>query len=84
MNKTMSHVRVFTPATGVRREARSKGIALALKVRTVRYAHGMGVDHIKTWNAQQNGPMLSINEALGLEKQAAWMAIELKVRDRPA
>ncbi|MDO8506231.1 MAG: GNAT family N-acetyltransferase, partial [Candidatus Limnocylindria bacterium] len=35
---------VWQGLTGVRREARSKGIAMALKLRTVRYAQGMGVD----------------------------------------
>lgn len=72
---------VWQGLTGVRREARSKGIAMALKLRTVRYAQGMGVDHIKTWNAQQNRPMLSIHGAMGFEKQAAWTAIEKRLRD---
>ena len=66
--------------TGVRREARGRGIAMALKLRTVRHAQGMRVDHIKTWNAQQNGPMLAINEALGFERQPAWIALELALR----
>ena len=62
--------------TGVRREARGKGIAMALKLRTVRYAIDRGVEHIKTWNDQRNGPMLRVNEALGFEKQPAWIVYE--------
>jgi hypothetical protein len=41
----------------------------------------MGVDHIKTWNDQKNRPMLSINEAMGFEKQPAWIAVEKRLRD---
>jgi GNAT superfamily N-acetyltransferase len=71
---------VWQGLTGVRREARGRGVAMALKLRTVGYAQGMGVDHIKTWNDQRNRPMLAINEALGFEKQPAWIAFELKLR----
>jgi len=72
---------VWQGLTGVRREDRGRGIAMALKLRTVTYAQGMGVDHIKTWNAQQNRPMLRINEAMGYEKQPAWIALELRLRE---
>jgi len=62
--------------TGVRREARAKGIAMALKLRTVRYAIDHGIEHIKTWNDVHNKPMLSINEAMGFAKQPAWVSYE--------
>ena len=60
--------------TGVRREARGKGIAMALKLRTVRYAQGKGVEHIKTWNDQRNEPMLRINDRLGF--RYAWESVQ--------
>jgi RimJ/RimL family protein N-acetyltransferase len=67
--------------TGVRPEARGNGIATALKVRTVKHAKQLGVEHIKTWNDQANQPMLAINEALGFEKQRAWISFEYLFRD---
>ncbi|HEY6958401.1 MAG TPA: GNAT family N-acetyltransferase [Candidatus Limnocylindria bacterium] len=70
---------VWQGLTGVRREARGSGVAMALKLRTVRYAQSIAVDHIKTWNDQRNRPMLSINEAMGFVKQPAWIAMELKL-----
>ncbi len=71
---------VWQGLTGVRREDRGRGIAMALKLRTVRYAQAMGVDHIKTWNDQRNRPMLRINEALGFAKEPAWIAFEKRLR----
>lgn len=62
--------------TGVRPDARGKGIAMALKLRTVRHAQRLGVGHIKTWNDQSNRPMLAINEAMGFEKEPAWISFE--------
>jgi len=71
---------IWQGLTGVRREARGKGLAMALKLETVRYAQAIGVDHIKTWNDQSNRPMLAINEAMGFAKQPAWIGLELRLR----
>jgi len=71
---------VWQGFTGVRPEARGRGIAMALKLRTVTHAQQLGVDHIKTWNDQSNRPMLAINEAMGFEKQPAWISFEYRLR----
>ena len=62
--------------TGTRRDARGRGIAMALKLETVRFARERGVEHIKTWNDQRNRPMLAINETLGYVKQPAWIQFQ--------
>lgn len=67
---------IWQGITGVRREARGKGIAMALKLRTVRYALDNGIEHIKTWNDVHNKPMLAINEAMGFAKEPAWVSYE--------
>ena len=70
--------------TAVHRDVRGAGIATALKLRTIRYAQAMGVDHIKTWNDQSNLPMLAINEAMGFVRQPAWLSMELTLPTQPA
>ena len=59
--------------TGVVREHRGKGVAMALKVRGLHYARAKGYREIRTFNDSLNRPMLRINEAMGFVKRPAWL-----------
>jgi GNAT superfamily N-acetyltransferase len=64
-----------TGFTGVVRDYRRRGIALALKLRAIAYARSVGAPNIRTDNDATNRPMLNINEALGFVKQPAWLTL---------
>ncbi|HYF80950.1 MAG TPA: GNAT family N-acetyltransferase [Symbiobacteriaceae bacterium] len=55
----------FTGFTGIEREYRGRGIALALKVVSLEYARSIGAREIFTSNHSVNAPMLAINRKLG-------------------
>lgn len=59
--------------TGVVRDHRRRGIALALKVAVAEWAQAQGYPAIKTWNATTNDGMLAINTRLGFVRQPAWI-----------
>ena len=67
-----------TGFTGTGRAHRRKGVALALKLRAIEHALEQGAPRIRTDNLQANRPMLSINEALGFQKQPAWIEYKLE------
>lgn len=57
--------------TGVARSHRGRGVARALKLRTVEWAQSQGIQTIITGNDIENGPMLAINVDLGYHALAA-------------
>jgi GNAT superfamily N-acetyltransferase len=61
-----------TGLTGVRREYRRRGIALALKVRSIEIARGAGYVSVVTENEINNQGMIGINDRLGFVKNPAW------------
>ncbi len=62
--------------TGVSREYRGKGVAMALKLKGIDFARRNGYDLIKTMNASDNGPMLALNTKLGFKRQTGWITME--------
>lgn len=64
---------LYTGLTGVRREYRRRGIALALKLRAIQFARERGCPQVRTWNESRNEGMLSINVRLGFVRQPAWV-----------
>lgn len=55
----------YTGYTGVLREYRGRGIALAVKLLTVEAAVADGRPHMRTNNDEENPAMLAVNEKLG-------------------
>ncbi len=62
--------------TGVRREYRGKGIAMALKLGVIDFARRNGYEKVKTWNASDNAPMLAVNTKLGFKRKVGWLTLE--------
>ena len=68
--------RLDTGLTGVIRSHRRRGIATALKMRTVQYAQASGAETIETSN-EEGSPMLALNFRLGFESKPAWVEFAL-------
>ena len=64
--------RLFVGITGTKKTYRRKGIATALKVKTIEYAQKHGFSEIETDN-EENNPMFDINMQLGFTKQPSWL-----------
>lgn len=70
---------MHTGFTAVARGHRGQGLGLALKVTALTRAKSLGIQEVETSNAQSNRFMLRINEALGFEKQPAWIEFVLRL-----
>ena len=55
----------YTFMTGVRKDARGHGLALAMKLRAIAVLKSRGVELFGTTNDKDNAPMLSVNHKLG-------------------
>ncbi|WP_299431068.1 GNAT family N-acetyltransferase [uncultured Meiothermus sp.] len=73
-----------TGLTGTRRAYRRLGLALALKLKGIRFARERGVKEIRTGNESNNRAMLSINEAMGFVKQPIWADYVLTIKEEAA
>jgi len=73
---------LYTGLTGVRREYRRRGLALALKLRAVRYALEHGCPAIRTDNESTNAPMLAVNDQLGFAKLPAWIGLVKRLEEK--
>lgn len=62
-----------TGFTGVRREHRGKGLATALKLRSLAWAREQGYRRVWTMNNRINVPMLAINRRLGFVPEPVWI-----------
>jgi len=67
---------LYQGLTGVLREYRGKGIAVALKLLVLDFARKDGYNNIRTFNASTNVGMLGINMKLGFKRDLAWITFE--------
>jgi GNAT superfamily N-acetyltransferase len=77
-NEPDSPKSMFNGFTGVLSAYRGLGIALALKLLTIRYARSDGAHEIVTSNDERNAAMLSVNRKLGFEPSSGHFVAELR------
>ncbi|HEV8635442.1 MAG TPA: GNAT family N-acetyltransferase [Chloroflexota bacterium] len=61
--------------TGVHREYRGRGIALALKLRTIRWAREQGYARISTGHNSENVPMVRLSARLGFRRESSLVRL---------
>ena len=71
--------KLHTGLTGVVRSHRRRGIATAMKVRSIVFARQYGTKIIETDN-EENNPMYQLNLQLGFQPKPAWLDFEKQLR----
>lgn len=66
----------ITSMTGVLREHRGQGVAMALKLASFRYLRARGYTEARAHNDTANPPILALNEKLGYRRRPGWLAWE--------
>lgn len=72
----------FTGFTGVERDYRGRGLALATKVVALEYAQSLGAREIVTSNHSTNAPMLAVNRKLGYVPEPGMFSLVKQVADQ--
>jgi mycothiol synthase len=67
---------LYQELTGTHPEYRGRGIAQALKLRTIQFARENGYRQIRTSNDSTNAPMLHINDAIGFQRKVPTIIFE--------
>ena len=70
--------------SGVRRSWRRRGVATALKLRSLAYARQRGVGRVWTDNESGNTAILSINDRMGFVRESALLSLVLRWGERAA
>ncbi len=65
--------------TGVDAAFRGRGLAVALKLRTIEFAQRNGFERIATWVESNNPSMLAINEKLGFVRGCGLIVLEKRL-----
>jgi GNAT superfamily N-acetyltransferase len=73
--------RIWSGATATRRDARGRGLALAVKSASLARAAAAGCTSAWTGNASGNAPMLAVNRRLGYEVAARGWVVHGEPRD---
>ena len=66
--------------TGVRRDQRRQGVATALKLRAVEYAHGQGYRAVRALNRTAHAALIALDEKLGFRRRAEYVTLEKCLR----